>query len=548
MMLADQIEGLPDNESIEIHNISQEIGVQSDNLTGISTPGNPRIVFPEDLPDPNDPTSGDPEAYNGGIHQNYNPFLDPGHPGGSMGPRWNADILVYGDIPGGIDFDVDEVTGDLYAIVDIQGDDPDSCHIFISTNGGESWTYWWSMVNTNGYIMNPKIRVARDASDNTWICSMGIWYEDNGEQILWMRRNDPGLTGGAWESVHDTVDYADLDADIGTGAYAYCVYMPARSTYDSRATRNALGGSGWVSDLLIFTNSIIPQYPEIAAGEGGQVCVAFCDDRITTNNEVRIKRSTNYGSSYSGSSQISNNSGAADLSYTDIAYGRGTTVTGWTFVTFDFGTSVNIAYYYTTDNGVNWTYGATIGTGGDETMTSLRSRKQTGSVTVAYKEDIGDSVMFTWTTTGDPTGFLTPYSISDYSATGVMRPVAGWNNSGSSAIIYSQYGPVAVWYDYFANSAVEEKPGANGYLSFLNISPNPSQNLVKLSYSLKIPGRVNIGLYDATGRLVKTIFNGDREEGVFNNDFNVGTLTQGVYFIKAITPDGTYSERLTVIK
>jgi hypothetical protein len=314
------------------------------------------------------------------------------------------------------------------------------------------------MSNVDGSINNVRIRVARDGGGQTWVCAMAIWNEPDGSKKLYMRKINASTSSSSWTLVtsHD-VTYADLDADVGTGAWLYCTYVRYNSGNDIYATRFNLGSS-WTSNQLLFANPLVNPEPAIAAGAGGTVSVVFLDTRLSTNDEIRIKRSTNYGASWSGSVQVSNNSAAGNLKDIDIAYSHGAIQTGWIFATFTFGSDQNLAYYRSTNSGSSWTYSGVIGESGSglkDNQVSLRTRKSTGTLTVAYNHDPGNDVMFTWTTASSPTDFDTPVAVNDHDGTGIWPPTAGWTTTPScnySCVLYSSFTEnYKLYFDYFGN-------------------------------------------------------------------------------------------------
>jgi hypothetical protein len=413
----------------------------------------------ESLPDPDDPTSGFlPSASSeqglrhgevGGLIQGSSArgvegALQGGTPGlEGLGappgnePQWGDDILVHDGVPfRHADWDEDEETGDLYVIVDLNHLTPDTNVIYRSTDGGENWTVWARNINSDGYITQAKIRVARDGAGETWICAFGIWAEsDPVQRILWMGQRPSSGGTWTWSMVDDDVSEMDADADVGDGANVYVVYIPYGTESDIWAARHTLSG-GWVENQSLFSNPETLSYPQIAAGAGGNVAVTFLDTRLTTDDEVRVKRSTDGGVSWLASQQVSDNTGGFPLSYTDIASSHGETQTEWIFATFDvssIGEGLNLAYYYSTDSGVNWTYAGLIGSSpDDEWESTLRARKATGSVTVAYMSGGIDSVMVTATTAASPTGFYYPLRANDAGTEGVF-PTAGWMTRGGWA-------------------------------------------------------------------------------------------------------------------
>lgn len=546
-----KVEGTAENTNIKINEYTKVSGEEYDLPDG---PAYSESIPPVDittLPNTDDPTSGTIYTFpKREINLRKNES-------GTSGPKiiWDDDVLVYdGEVGEGQDFDEDEVTEDIYAIFDTYHSTNDSLIVYRSTDGGNSFQWWRASVNGDGEIGNPKIRIARDAGGQTWVCMFGIWHEPSGDDILYMRRMTPDQSQSAWEQVNANVDYADADADIGVGAWIYVTYIPEGSVNDIWAARNYLAGAGWQDDQLLFINPGVFPYPQIAAGWGGNVAVTFVDDRLTTNNEIRIKRSINYGSTWLGSQQVSNNTGAYAISQTDIAYSYSSSYqTGWITSSFYVVDNYNLVYYWSPDAGVSWTYGGLIGSSGnDENSSSLRSQKASGALTVAYNQDPGDSTMFTWTTASDPTGFITPYRINDYSATGIWAPTAGWITSGGgySAILYSsQTMGYNLFFDWFDNTAVEEIPDDESGVGVVNLAPNPSRgSSARLSFVVINQGNVNISVYDATGRIVKTLVNENKPAGDYLITMNNENLAAGVYFVKVKTPEGTAGKTMTIIR
>ncbi len=466
------------------------------------------------------------------------------------GSDWGPDHLIYtssGGVGNSQDFDVDPSTGYLYAAFDTYHTTGDSLLVYRSTDSGVTWAIWGICTNTDGAVGYAKVRVVT-AGGYTWVCVLGIWDETSGSDALWMRRWRTDGSNATWEQVDDDAIFADMDGDIGSSGYLYVAYVPDDTEYDVFVARNALAGAGWVNNDLQFGDAQTHPYPAIAAGTGGVVSVAFIDTRLTTNEEVRIKRSTSYGSSWLSSEQVSNNSGAANLSGTDIAHARGTSA--WICVSFDFSSGINLGYYYSTNSGAAWTYGTTFPNVDDEYAGSMRASKGTGHNTIAYNVDPGDIVNFAWSNVSDPSDFTDPVQINDH--TGVSwGPTAGWLTEGSySAVEYTSTG-YDLYFDSFNNTGIAD--GDVSTVTGLGVSPNPFMDVATISFSLDNGGPVSIEIFDMSGRLVTTLAEGSSfasggHSVTWNGTASGAPVPGGVYICRMTSQGSTQSARMVLAR
>lgn len=64
------------------------------------------------------------------------------------------------------------------------------------------------------------------------------------------------------------------------------------------------------------------------------------------------------------------------------------------------------------------------------------------------------------------------------------------------------------------------------------IYPNPAQDILNVSYTLKQSDAISLGLYDINGREVLDKQQGTQSEGEYLESINLGDLPTGVYFLK----------------
>jgi hypothetical protein len=510
-------------------------------------------VYSEDLPIPTDPTSGT-SALMAPLERIMLPREEPvTWPIEGEGYDWGPDYLIYNDYVGsGQDFDVDVLTNDIYAIFDTDYTTGDSLVVYKSTDGGVTWDFFICATNGDGAIINPRIVVAQHGG-YTWVCMLGIWDESSGLDALWLRRVHSDGTGAVFEQVDDDVIWADMDADVSTSAWLYATYVPDGTANDIYAGRNALSGGGWVSLTSLFENPETTPTPAIAAGAGGNVTVALIDTRLTTNEEVRVKRSADYGASWLGSEQVSNNTIPANLSNPDIASDHQATQTAWITVTFEFATPVdNLVDYYSTNSCVTWTYDGVFpdGAGTDQNLSTARCNKTLNGVTVAFNEDPGDATMFTWANSSAPSSFSTPVEISDAAATGYWPPSAGWH-ANYSAVVYCRSAGYKLYFDAFDNTGIEDS--GVGPVAAFDIYPNPFRGSASIGFSLTTGGPVTISVFDMSGRLVKTICDGQSFPAGENSlQWNGSTdsgapLSAGVYFCRLSASGAEATNRMVLI-
>ncbi len=79
-------------------------------------------------------------------------------------------------------------------------------------------------------------------------------------------------------------------------------------------------------------------------------------------------------------------------------------------------------------------------------------------------------------------------------------------------------------------------------------SPNPVTTSASFSYSVPESGRVQLAVYDVTGRLVDTIVSGEIAGGEHSAVWQPGQVASGVYFVRLTTPAGAVSRQVMVIR
>ena len=78
--------------------------------------------------------------------------------------------------------------------------------------------------------------------------------------------------------------------------------------------------------------------------------------------------------------------------------------------------------------------------------------------------------------------------------------------------------------------------------------PNPFNPSTSFTYSLKQSGDVQISIYNAVGKEVKSIVNGFREAGSYQVTFEAQNFASGIYYYRIITSDFIQTNKMILLK
>jgi len=104
------------------------------------------------------------------------------------------------------------------------------------------------------------------------------------------------------------------------------------------------------------------------------------------------------------------------------------------------------------------------------------------------------------------------------------------------------YGSYITIYSGTQESAIELQSTA------LRCIPNPTTNICYIQYCLNAQERINLAIYDVSGRLVGKIAEGIQKTGTHYAKIKTDSLDNGVYFIKLNTEKFSTVEKVVVIK
>ena len=99
----------------------------------------------------------------------------------------------------------------------------------------------------------------------------------------------------------------------------------------------------------------------------------------------------------------------------------------------------------------------------------------------------------------------------------------------------------------FLGAEIQEPPvPKETSLELAQNSPNPSRGITEIAFALPQTGEVRLAVYDAQGRLVKTLAEGARSAGTHH--ISVSGLKSGVYFYRLEAGNASLTRRMVVAK
>ena len=96
-----------------------------------------------------------------------------------------------------------------------------------------------------------------------------------------------------------------------------------------------------------------------------------------------------------------------------------------------------------------------------------------------------------------------------------------------------------------SNEAISETIHADE-ANNLSVYPNPLSNNTTISFSLSQSEKVSLNIFDANGRLMKTIFENVLNEEKHSVKWNVEKVNAGIYFLRIQTAEFLKTEKLIV--
>lgn len=103
------------------------------------------------------------------------------------------------------------------------------------------------------------------------------------------------------------------------------------------------------------------------------------------------------------------------------------------------------------------------------------------------------------------------------------------------------------WVDI--GTGIEGSPGTGPVLRLENPQPNPVSTGASMAFTVPSGGNVRLNVYDVSGRIVETLFNGHVEEGSHSVEWSPGSgISSGLYFVRLVTEEGSVTAQAMVIR
>ena len=418
-----------------------------------------------------------------------------------------------------------------------------------STDNGTNWGLDVRLTNSIGlsnypviFASGPNIRVAwRDSRDGN--------YEE-----YYKRSTDGGTTWSVDVRLTNAQFTSSIPSILVSGLNEYLVWHdyrddPSNIVPEIYFKKSTDGGISWLPEVRLTDAPNSRENPTIALSNS-IIHVAWADTRMFGAPEIFYKRSTDNGTNWSADTQLSNNPTSLVSNNPCItAFGSYLHVTWNDNRNYDY----EIYYKRSTDNGSSWESDTRLtnssGASYNSSLISNGSLVQfvwydyrSGSFQIYYKRSIdnGSSWEPDLQLTTDINGASSRPSMC---ASGSQLNVMWCDLRDGNSEIYYKRNPLGnvVGVNY-TNSGLPVQ------FSLSQNCPNPFNPTTNFEFRIADFGLVNLTIYDAMGRTVETLQNGEMKPGVYKAEWNASGYPSGVYFYKLSTGSFTETKKMVLVK
>lgn len=479
--------------------------------------------------------------------------------------RWDTDRLIYDGtvyvnewaVAAGVDddaIDVDYFAGDTLRAVVACTDS--TVRILRSNDRGVTW----SLVNDIefGYdnITEPHIVHGPDSTYHVFV--RYLRDEDRIFTQAYRTGNDEPIGGTyAYISGTDSVkNYSVCTDRVSNHDYsvfvAYHKGLGGQGLDEIYLTQTSDQGKNWSAPTFVRSDG--SGCPDIAYGNDQILYVAFLHRPSGNDDRISVRRSTNFGGTWTGSVNIESDTFPKMGPQIAAAYdGSGDVWVIWSKK--DLNNIWGLRWSWSRDSGATWTSADWTNSVADSFnyLPSIAINDFYGStgnapfVSFVRSSSGGDSASvrsFYW----ESGNWNTAIRYSDY-GTSMTRPVQTFslNNTGAPAIAYVGEGSEDVYFDSWEFSGIEEKDIDGGKIT-CSLDRNIITGTATLKYALSTGGPVDISLFNVLGQKVATLFNGVKEAGENTLVLSSDGLSQGVYYIVINASSGIGTAKATIMK
>ena len=463
----------------------------------------------------------------------------------------------------------------------------------------------------------PDVRLTTDGNgsytsyNNAWcIAASGdtlhvVWHDDRdtNEEIYYKRSTDAGTTWETDTRLTDDPNWSSIPSVTVSGENVHVVWEDERDgNLEIYYKRSTDGGASWETDFRL-TDDIAPQGQPSVAVSGSYVHVVW-GDFLMGGSGIYYRRSTDEGATWETQVQICNAPGFSfgsciAVSGSNVHVVWGDSRHGWT--------NNEIYYKRSSDGGANW--GAETRLTDDDNLSDGPSVAVLGdNVYVVWQDDrdANEEIYYKRSTDGgtiwetdtrltdDPDGSWYP----SVAVAGTNVHIVWQDDRDANEEIYykrstdggttwetdtrltddsdgSQYPSIAVsgtnihvvwqddrdanWEIYYkrnptGNPGIDESfSGVIGISGYLKISPRPMRRNGVIEYAVLEKKSVSLVICDVSGRIVKTLFEGERLPGCYSvswdgsDDFEQ-LLPSGIYICILKSGGNRGTEKILIVR
>jgi hypothetical protein len=466
----------------------------------------------------------------------------------------------------------------------------DTCKIYSSTNGGQTFTYSYYYFFGGNMDFKPNeldIELVYDGT-TTWIYGVAGYADlvaNRTYSILFRFNTTTSAFNGYvlnWPGSATTTNlYYNPRLTSDNSNYTSATYLYLSCSFDSTAGATHVNRQKYAHITNPFAVTPTIDYAQTSVNNGGfywntsglaagtylWTDIAYFRTSTSGNRIItlyNVPGSANYGLYLAWSDDFGVTvTGNSSIAETNVDYGARMVFNGGTgiysgmiaYVRQFSGTDWDPYYRSTTDGGTTWTAGYIDGSSNRaRTVDIVAPRSTNNSFKVAYVQDSATS-NYAFYTGGNATGFTSPshLTVSPAGADSVYtKAIAGFKNGGGDDcfLLYSMGSGTNVYGSRLCQSLVgiQNNSEIPKVYSLSQNYPNPFNPTTSIKFSLPKAGIVKLAVYDILGNEVMTLQNGTMQAGNYILDFNTSNLSSGVYFYKLTADNFTDTKKMMLIK